>query len=117
MVDDDLEGVAFLVQQFDRNLFDTDVFSVPSESVHVMPNRIREQDESHRNRKVTEFRQFEYYQRVSRFKVTIHPSDVPVDSSSGALIIRERDVYGIFRLRSGTRVIIIDGKHCHDAML
>lgn len=42
VLDDDLEGFVVQVQRFDSNLFHTDLVTVSWESMHVIPNRIRE---------------------------------------------------------------------------
>lgn len=98
------------------DLFHTDLLYVPWESMHAIPNRIRELDESHSNCTVATFRHFEYEQCIVRNTVTIHPLDVSADFNARYLIIREPAFVRAFLLRNDTRLIIVDGHHRHDGI-
>lgn len=85
--------------------------------MNVMPNHIRDLDESYRNCTVTAFGQNGYVYRVWRTTVTVHPPlDVPKDWNNGILIAIPHDADGILRRKEGICVIIIDGHHHHDAI-
>lgn len=81
-----------------------------------MKNRIRDLDESHRNFRVTIFRQYGYYQRVESITVLIYSLVVQEGGNAGSRMVRHPDANGVVRLQYSIRVTVIYGHHRHNAI-
>lgn len=104
------------VEKYDGNVFQMELVAIPWESIVPMANRISDLDVQHRQSTVTMFQLFGYDHLVGRMTVTTHPNGVLEDGSVEALIIREADRDGVFRLQEGIRVVIVDVHHRHEAI-
>lgn len=90
--DEDLQGLQDEVEELEDNLFKTDLVSVPWASMDVIPNLIRELNDSYCNYTVVENSQYGNDQRARKNIAIIHRSDTPADGNAGYLIISEPDL-------------------------